>query len=37
MATTLNKGRLFWLGVLALFTAASSLAMMRATRSAALA
>ncbi|WBY08773.1 MFS transporter [Sphingomonas sp. 7/4-4] len=33
MATTLNKGRLFWLGVLALFTAASSLAIRGAIAS----
>ena len=33
METTLNKGRLFWLGVLALFTAASSLAVRGAIAS----
>ena len=33
MAETLNKGRLFWLGVLALFTAASSLAIRGAIAS----
>ena len=33
MATTLHKGRLFWLGVLALFTAAASLAIRGAIAS----
>jgi MFS family permease len=33
MATSLNKGRLFWLGVLALFTAAASLAIRGAIAS----
>ena len=33
MAETLNKGRLFWLGVLALFTAAASLAVRGAIAS----
>ncbi|UVO50571.1 MFS transporter [Sphingomonas sp. SUN019] len=33
MATTLNKGRLFWLGVLALFTAAAGLAIRGAIAS----
>jgi MFS family permease len=33
MATTFNKGRLFWLGILALFTAASSLAIRGAIAS----
>ena len=33
MTTTLHKGRLFWLGVLALFTAAASLAIRGAIAS----